>query len=189
MSRYTTADTNFPELRERDAPNPDPSSPAPPVDQRQDLRLSIDEIDRSILRLGRRMNADNYQLLVLIREFDEREGWRQWSFESCALWLRWRCDLSHSAARERVRVARALNFLPAISAAFSAGKLTYSKVRPLTRIADADNEADLIAMAKDMLATHVDEHCRQRQHAEPESREHAVSAHARRSLRSWRNEH
>ncbi len=158
---------------------------SPPIDQPRPSPRSIDEIDQAILRLSRRMNADNYQLLVLVREFDERGGWRPWGFDSCALWLHWRCDMSYSAARERVRVAHALKVLPAMSAAFSTGSLSYSKVRALTRIADAGNEAGLIAMAMDMSATHVDEHCRQRQYARPESRKQAESALASRSLRVW----
>jgi hypothetical protein len=46
-------------------------------------------------------------LLVLVREFDERAGWLQWGLSNCAEWLHWRCDLSMSAAREKVRVAHA----------------------------------------------------------------------------------
>ena len=47
------------------------------------------------------------ELLVLIREFDEREGWGG-GFKSCAHWLNWRTGLAMGAAREKVRVARAL---------------------------------------------------------------------------------
>jgi hypothetical protein len=45
-----------------------------------------------------------------------------------------------NAAREKVRVAHALKDLPLISEAFRRGELSYSKVRAMTRIADANNE-------------------------------------------------
>ncbi len=63
----------------------------------------------------------NYRLLVLVREFDDRLGWAKWSFPSCAEWLSWRCGISLSAAREKVRTAQALRDLPGISLAFREG--------------------------------------------------------------------
>src|SRR5690606_14942912 len=101
---------------------------------------SIDDLDRAIVTLAARINAATYDLLVLIRRFDERAGWLAWSFESCAEWLHYRCDISRSAAREKVRVAHALKTLPSIGRAFAEGKLSYSKVRALTRVAGRHNE-------------------------------------------------
>ncbi len=43
-------------------------------------RIHIDELDKNIGRLNRSLNATSYQLLVMIREFDERGGWLRWSF-------------------------------------------------------------------------------------------------------------
>ena len=51
-----------------------------------------------------------------MREFDQREGWGG-GFTSCAHWLNWRTGLALGAAREQVRVARALGDLPFLSAA------------------------------------------------------------------------
>ena len=77
-----------------------------------DNHLAIDALDNAIVNLSARINASTYELLVLIREFDERAGWRKWGLESCSQWLHWRCDLSRCAAREKVRVAHALKALP-----------------------------------------------------------------------------
>jgi len=55
--------------------------------------LSIDELDRNIVSIASRINAATYELLVLIRQFDERAGWLQWGLGNCAEWLHWRCDL------------------------------------------------------------------------------------------------
>ena len=57
-------------------------------------RIAIDDLDHAIVTLAANINASTYQLLVLIREFDERAGWLKWGFENCTQWLHWRCDLS-----------------------------------------------------------------------------------------------
>ena len=62
---------------------------------------NIDDLDRAIVSLSSRINAATYELLVLIRQFDERAGWLKWGFLNCADWLHWRCDLNASAARQR----------------------------------------------------------------------------------------
>ena len=149
--------------------------------------LAIDDLDRSIVNLSARINSSTYELLVLIREFDERAGWLKWGLENCTQWLHWRCDLSPSAAREKVRVAHALNALPKISTAFSKGTLSYSKVRALTRAATADNEESLLGFALTTTAARVEERCQQLRNASPGALEAVNRAHERRSLRVWRD--
>jgi hypothetical protein len=149
--------------------------------------LSIAELDRDIVTLSDRINAGTFELLVLIRQFDERAGWLQWGLANCAEWLHWRCDLSMSAAREKVRVAHALKTLPAITTAFSNGELTYSKVRPLTRVARTDNEEALLAFALKTTASRVEERCRELRCGTAASVNDANRAHTCRSLRVHRD--
>jgi hypothetical protein len=52
-----------------------------------------------------------------------------------------------ATGREKLRVAHALKHLPAVSAAFGRGELSYSKVRAITRIGDAHNEEFLLGIA------------------------------------------
>ena len=124
---------------------------------------SIDELDAAIRRLVRHMNTECYQMLVLVRELDDRFGWKQWGFKTCAEWLAWRSEIGLSAAREQVRTAHALRSLPAISAAFAEGRLTYTKVRALTRVADLRQEDLLLAYALETTAENVEERCRHAQ--------------------------
>src|SRR5262245_40899098 len=130
---------------------------------------SIDDLDREICRLARQMNAETYRWLMLVRDFDDRFGFAKWGLPSCAEWLAWRCGLSLSAAREKVRTTQALRSLPAISAAFADGSLSYSKVRALTRVAALHDEHLLLAYALDATASQVEERCRQIRNAAPES--------------------
>ena len=147
-----------------------------------DAHPSIDELDRAIVNLAARINAASHDLLVLIRRFDERAGWLRWGFENCADWLHWRCDLSLSAAREKVRVAQALKTLPAIAMAFAQGDLSYSKVRALTRVAGRDNEDSLLVFALQTTAARVEERCRELRCGTAASTDDATRAFARRSL-------
>jgi len=47
------------------------------------LPLAIDELDRAIVNLSTRINTATYELLVLIRQFDERAGWLKWGLSNC----------------------------------------------------------------------------------------------------------
>ena len=149
----------------------------------------IEDLDRNILTLCTRINAATYELLVLIRQFDERAGFVQWGLDNCAEWLAWRCDLSMTTAREKVRVAHALKSLPGISSAFASGELSYSKVRSLTRIAHRDNESDLLTFALRHTASHVAERCRELRCGSEGSIKEAANAYANRSLRLRRDHH
>jgi hypothetical protein len=150
---------------------------------------SIDDLDAEISRLCSRINAASYQLMLLIRQFDDRLGWAKWGYRNCAEWLAWRSGIGRSAAREQVRTAQALRDLPQISMAFAEGRLSYSKVRALTRAADAANEDLLLAYALRATASQVEERCRQIRNVRPESVHDARRAWERRSLSVWRNRH
>jgi len=148
---------------------------------------AIDDLDRAIVKLAARINAASYELLVLVRRFDERAGWLKWGFSNCSEWLHWRCDLSLNAARERVRVAHALKTLPAIAAAFSGGELSYSKARALTRVAQPDNEEALKTFALNTTATRVEERCRELRCGRSDSVTEANRSYANRALRVRRD--
>jgi len=160
---------------------------AVPSASRTDPDRSIDELDAAICRLASRVNAVNYRLLVLVREFDDRMGWAKWSFPSCAEWLAWRCGISPSAAREKVRTAQALRDLPEISLAFREGRQSYTTVRALTRVAGAYGEDSLLRYALDSTAPDVEERCRQIRNTQPESVQDARRAWDARWLSAWRN--
>ncbi len=114
-----------------------------------------DRLGDEIARLAAHLHAATYRLLVLIHDFDEREGWAD-GFRSCAHWLSWRTGIAPGAAREKVRVARALASLPRISAAMERGALSFSKVRAMTRVATAENEGELVELAGHATAAHME---------------------------------
>src|SRR6187431_1181920 len=116
----------------------------------------IDELAEEICTLAGHINAASHRWLVLIAEFDRRNGWSDSATQSCAHWLNWKCGIAMGAAREKVRVARALENLPKVSAAMACGKLSYSKAREITRIASTETEDYLLIIAEHGTARHVE---------------------------------
>ncbi|MDT8322171.1 MAG: DUF222 domain-containing protein [Xanthomonadales bacterium] len=117
---------------------------------------NLQRLERDITELAAHINAASYQLLELVGIYDEQQGWGQHGLASCAHWLQWQCGTNLSAAREKVRVARALPDLPKISAAFREGRVSYSKVRAMTRVATPRNEDTLLNVALHGTAHHVE---------------------------------
>ena len=115
----------------------------------------LEELGERIAELAAQISAATYELLVMLRDFDERGGWAS-GFHSCAHWLTWRVGLDPGAARERVRVARALGALPLLSGAMGRGEISYSKVRALTRIATPATEEYLLSFGRAGTAAHVE---------------------------------
>lgn len=118
-------------------------------------------LEDDIASLAAQLTAATYQLLALIAEYDRREAWGPGGFRSTVHWLSWRIGLEPSAAREHVRVARALAGVPLIAQAFRRGEVSYSKVRALTRIARPETEGELLAMARAASAAQVERLVRQ----------------------------
>jgi hypothetical protein len=115
----------------------------------------LEQLGDEIAVLSAHLDAATARLLELIREFDARGGWNS-GFCSCAAWLSWRVGLDPGAARERVRVARALRMLPLLSQALARGELSYAKVRALTRVATPETEARLLGVGRAGTAAHVE---------------------------------
>ena len=116
---------------------------------------SLDKLGDEIAELSAHLEAATARLLDLIREFDAREGWNN-GYRSCAHWLSWRVGLDPGAARERVRVARALGGLPRIARALATAEISYAKARAITRAANPQTEERLLAFARAGTAEHVE---------------------------------
>jgi len=116
----------------------------------------LERLGDEIAELSAHLDAAGARLLELIRDFDAREGWNDGGCRSCARWLAWRTGLDLGAARERVRVARALGTLPRLTQALAHGELSYAKVRALTRVATPETEERLLALGRAGTATHVE---------------------------------
>src|SRR5947208_5862801 len=149
---------------------------------------TLDRLGDEIAELSRRISTRRPRCCELIREFDARAGWNS-GFRSCAEWLSWRVGLDRGAARERVRVARALSTLPRLAQALAHGELSYAKVRALSRVATPETEERLLAVGRAGTADHVERIVRgwRRVDRIAEARE-AARRHGSRALHVYQDE-
>ncbi len=142
--------------------SPDPGSHASPdpADRSSDPALQLAELEDRIVQTSASISASTGLLLDAVRAFDAAEGWGAAGYRSCAQWLSWRVGLGLVAARKQVRVARALGGLPRTNAALHSGRISYSKVRAMTRVATAANEAELVELAELSTASQLERICR-----------------------------
>jgi hypothetical protein len=127
------------------------AAPAVPVVSRP-----LERVEAEIVELSSQLTAATSRLLTLLGEFDAADGWREWGMRSTAHWLSWQCGVGLTAGREQVRVARALRTLPVVAAEFAAGRLSYSKVRAISRVATTETEATLVEWALHATAAQLD---------------------------------
>jgi hypothetical protein len=151
--------------------------------------MPIAQLEAQITALAGQLNAATHRWMVLIAEFDRRKGWTDGAFVSCAHWLHFKCGLDLGAAREKVRVANALSALPKISEAMARGQLSYSKVRAVSRVANAANEEYFLSVALEGSTHYVERvvrHFRNARQDDALSRE--ASQQASRELTYWFDE-
>lgn len=155
-----------------------PSATQPPPVPEDD-----DALRDEITTLAGHLAAATCRLLVLIGEFDARDAWGGAGILSTAHWLSLRCGIAAGTAREHVRVARALRTLPRTTEAFAQGRLSYSKVRAITRVATPETEQDLVDLALVAPANHVERLVRGL--AVAQNLDDVRRQQARRGLRWW----
>ncbi len=154
-----------------DFPNPRTDPPAgpsvdPPAEQFTDQPAADDlagmpseRLEAEICSTAAHLAAGTCRFLLLVAEFDRRDGHATWECRSTAHWLNWKCGIGMHAAREQVRVARRLIELPHVRAAFASGRLSFSKVRAISRVAHPGIEADLVRMAEHATAQQMEDSC------------------------------
>jgi hypothetical protein len=149
--------------------------------------VPLKRLEARICELAGHLTAATCRFLLLVADFDARRGWEPWEMPSCAAWLSWKCQVAPGTAREQVRVARSLGSLPLITGEFAAGRLSYAKVRALTRIATPDTDADLAEMAMPMTAGQLERFARAHRRV---TREQDGEVRARRKLTwGWVDDH
>ena len=149
-------------------------------------REAVSALTDEITTLCGHIHAAEYRLLELIRELDQQSPWSTLEVKSCAHWLNFRCGIALGAAREKVRVAHALPTLPAIKSAFRDGKLSYSKVRAITRVATPETEQDWLQVATSATAAQVERIVRRvRQAVSLEDRAAAFALYRNRELQIY----
>jgi hypothetical protein len=112
-----------------------------------------ERLEDELATLAAHINAATARWLDLVAVC-RREGLV--AADDVARWLAFRCGISTREAREYIRVADALQQLPAIRAAFSRGELTFTKVRALTWVATPASETSLLELAAALTASQLE---------------------------------
>ena len=118
--------------------------------------LTDTELADQILTWSGRIAAGEARLLALVAEFDQREAWAGQGLLSCAHWLSWKTGLSSGAAREKVRVARALVALPLVAASLGQGRMSFAQARALTRVATPDDQTRWVELCRFTTAAQLE---------------------------------
>ena len=142
-------------------------------------------IRQEIRVVGSHWSRAQHRLVELVVALDDSGHWAADGAPTCAHWVADALDIEVCTAREWLRIGRRLSELTAIGAAFVDGRLSYSKVRTLTRVATPENEAELEAIAERIPAGRLAHALADwlTRHETPEETE--ARQHAARSL-SWR---
>ena len=159
------------------------------LDEAQELGFIPDDpadLRRAVTDMAARINLADWRFIKLIAAMDRRRGWDERGYCNLGNWLDHRCGLGPCAARERIRIGRALARLPRIDAAFRDGFLSYSKVRAITRVATRETEATLLSLAQRSSAAQLESLVRTYQRVDRSNGERLPSEE-RRSL-SWHYE-
>jgi hypothetical protein len=122
--------------------------------------LPTERLEAEICASAAHLAAAECRLLLLIGEFDRRDGAGGWGLASTAHWLNWMCALTLGAAPG----ARAGGAPPGRAGpgagGLRPGELSYTEVRALTRVAGPANGPELVYLAGQMTAEHLERLCR-----------------------------
>lgn len=113
------------------------------------------ELSDAIGQLHALTTAAQRTLLELVAHYDRRESWHDDGATSMAGWLVAYLGLSHATATTWVRVAKALEHLPAIATAFVTGRLSFDQVAALTEFATPATDEALAQQAQGCSAAEL----------------------------------
>lgn len=108
----------------------------------------LDHLEDQVANYSAHEDMATWRLLTAVRAFDEAGGWGNRECASAAHWLAYRTNIGMVAAREKVRVARALGQFALMDQAMREGKLSYAKARAISRIMTPENESKLLEFAR-----------------------------------------
>ena len=118
--------------------------------------VSTPELVDAITTLAGHLNAAHARFLALIAELDRRKGWAEWGVKSCAHWLNWKCGIEPWCGAGESPCRARLGDVAARPRAMAEGRLSYAKVRAMTRVATPANESYLLNIALCGTASHVE---------------------------------
>lgn len=152
------------------------------MDRESLSKCSSEDLTETVGQLHGIACAAHRHLLSVVAELERREAFREDGASDMARWLAARLSVSARTARSWVEVGRALESLPALAEAYTAGTLSWDQVRAAAEVATPETEAELAEYAQGRSAAQLEAMARRHRRL---SAEEACSNHARRSLTLW----
>ena len=118
--------------------------------------MTTERLEAEITSFAADLTAALCRWLLLVGEYDRRGAYEQWECVSMAQWLGVHVAISAVTARQHVIVARRLGVLPAVTEAFGQGRVSYSRVRALCRVATPQDETSWLDLAVHATAAQLD---------------------------------
>ena len=100
---------------------------------------STSSLRTAVVDGARRLSLDMSAFISLLVDFDLCGEWAFDNMPSCAHWVADRADIELCTVREWLRIGHALTAVDEVARRFADGRLSYSKVKALTRVADVEN--------------------------------------------------
>ncbi len=135
--------------------------------------------------LSQEISSQHADLLELLVRFDDQQGWKSSGASHCAAWMNAEIGISTQLSWEYLRVGRQLQSLPTLQALFRVGKLSWSKVRLITRVADSDTEKTLCHAALDASVSEVKRLCEGYRWRDESNGEDIDDAENARAIQQW----
>src|SRR5688500_9574223 len=116
---------------------------------------SLSSLRTAVVDGARRLSLDMSAFISLLVDFDLAGEWAFDNAASCAHWVADRADIELCTVREWLRIGHALTAVDEVARRFADGRLSYSKVKALTRLADVGNQHELCALAEQHPASRL----------------------------------
>ncbi len=120
-------------------------------------------IDRELRTIAKQRGALDRDEAILLCEAARHEVWRRVGNASLFEYLEEVLGYGPKTARERIRIATALEEMPELATALASGELSYSAVRELTRVATKETEREWIDAVRGKNLRQVEELVAKRQ--------------------------
>ena len=144
------------------------------------------ELQGRIGVLAARIHAATAELVLLTAELDDDGAWAESGMRSCAHWLSINIGVDVYTGGEMVRAGHALELLPLLRAAFEEGRLSFDKIRAVTKVATAAEDEVWTEMALHASGAQLARICRGvRQALDVDDPRRAGDALLNRGVRTW----
>jgi hypothetical protein len=108
----------------------------------------VSSLRGEVVDAGVQLSTGQRRLVHAVAALDRSGEWALDRSPSCAHWVADALGVEVCTAREWLRVGHALAALGVVDEAFAAGRLSYSKVRAVTRVATPETQAELCELAE-----------------------------------------